>query len=141
MLSELALAAKGFWGYDQAFIESCRAELTFSADDVARGRFVVADLGGRVVGFYSVDGDPPAGELGNMWVRPGEIGAGLGRLMWQDAMAAAAAAGFEYLKIDADPNAEGFYAAMGAERIGETPSESIPGRMLPLMRVRVPAAV
>lgn len=141
MLSELALAAKGFWGYDQAFIESCRAELTFSADDVARGRFVVADLGGRVVGFYSVDGDPPAGELGNMWVRPGEIGAGLGRLMWQDAMATAAAAGFEYLKIDADPNAEGFYAAMGAERIGETPSESIPGRMLPLMRVRVPAAV
>jgi GNAT superfamily N-acetyltransferase len=139
MLSDLALAAKGYWGYDQAFIESCRAELAFSPDDVARRHFVVADLSGVVAGFYSVDGEPPAGELDNMWVRPSEIGTGLGRVMWQDAMAAAAAAGFAYLDIGAEPNAEGFYRTMGAERIGETPSGSVPGRMLPLMRVRVAA--
>lgn len=140
-LSDLALAAKGFWGYDQAFLESCRAELAFSPDDVVRRHIVVADLGGLVVGFYSVDGEPPVGELGNMWVRPSEIGTGLGRVMWQDAMIAAAAAGFKYLEISADPNAEGFYRKMGAERIGETPSGSVPGRMLPLMRARVPAAL
>ncbi len=108
MLSELALAAKEFWGYDQAFIESCRAELSFSPDDVARRHFVVADLGGMVARFYSLDGQPPTGDLGNMWVRPGEIGTGLGRVMWHDAMAAAAAAGFEYLEISAEPDAEGF---------------------------------
>jgi GNAT superfamily N-acetyltransferase len=141
MLSDLALAAKGFWGYDRAFIESCRAELTFSPDDVARRRFVVAELGGQVAGFYSVDGEPPVGELGNMWVRPSEIRTGLGQVMWQDAMEAASAAGFEYLEIGAEPNAEGFYRKMGAERIGETPSASIPGRMLPQMRVKVPAAL
>jgi hypothetical protein len=50
------------------------------------------------------------------------------------------AAGFEYLEIDAEPNAEGFYRKTGAQRIGETPSGSIPGRTLPLMRVRVPTA-
>jgi GNAT superfamily N-acetyltransferase len=138
MLSELALAAKGFWGYDQAFIESCRPELTFTPDDVALRHFVVADLDGQMAGFYSVDGQPPVGELGHMWVRPSEIGSGLGRIMWQDAWAAAAAAGYEYLEIAAEPNAEGFYRRMGAERVGETPSGSIPGRMLPLMRVRVP---
>lgn len=141
ILSDLALAAKGFWGYDQAFIESCRAELSFSPDEVARRHFVVADVGGLVAGFYSVDGEPPGGELGNMWVRPSEIGTGLGRVMWQDAMSTAVAAGFEYLEIGAEPNAEGFYRRMGAERIGETPSGSIPGRMLPLMRARVPAAL
>jgi GNAT superfamily N-acetyltransferase len=139
MLTELALAAKGFWGYDQAFLEACRAELTFTPDEVARRHFVVADRGGLVVGFYCVDGEPPVGELSHMWVRPSEIGTGLGRVMWQDAMAAAAAAGFEYLEIEAEPNAEGFYRKMGAERIAETPSGSITGRMLPLMRVRVPA--
>jgi GNAT superfamily N-acetyltransferase len=137
MLSELARAAKAFWGYDQAFIESCRAELTFSPEDVARRHLVVAELGGLVAGFYTLDGKPPAGELGNMWVTPSKIGTGLGRVMWHDAMAAAAAAGFEYLDIDAEPNAEGFYRKMGAQRIGETPSASIPGRMLPLMRARV----
>jgi hypothetical protein len=77
MLSDLAPAAKGFWGYGQAFIESCRDELTFSPDDVARRHFVVADLDGLVAGFYSVDGDPPVGELGNMWVTPSEIGTAL----------------------------------------------------------------
>lgn len=138
VLSDLALAAKGFWGYDRAFIELCRSELTFSPDDVACRRFVVAELGGLVVGFYSVDGDPPVGELGNMWIRPSKIGTGLGRAMWQDAMATATAAGFECLKIGAEPNAEGFYRKMGAERVGETPSGSIPGRTLPLMQVKVP---
>jgi GNAT superfamily N-acetyltransferase len=140
ILTDLALAAKAFWGYDQAFIQSCRAELTFSPHDVARRLIVVADRDGVVVGFYSIDGEPPDGELGNMWVTPGEIGTGLGRVLWQDAMATAAAAGFEHLAIEAEPNAEGFYRKMGAECIGETASGSIPGRMLPLMRVRVEAA-
>jgi GNAT superfamily N-acetyltransferase len=139
VLTELALAAKGFWGYDEDFLESCRPELTFSPDEVARRHFVVADLRGQVSGFYSIDGEPPAGELGNIWVRPNEIGTGIGRLMWEDALAAAAAAGFDQLEIAAEPNAEGFYRKMGAERIGETPSGSIPGRMLPLMRVKVAA--
>jgi GNAT superfamily N-acetyltransferase len=141
VLSEVALAAKGFWGYDQLFLESCRAELTFSPDEIARRHFVVADLDGLVVGFYSIDGEPPVGELRNLWVRPSEIGTGLGRLMWHNALAAAAAAGFDQLEIDAEPNAEGFYRKMGAERTGESPSGSIPGRMLPQMRVRVTAAV
>lgn len=35
--------------------------------------------------------------------------------------------------IGAEPNAVGFYRAMGAEHIAETPSASIPGRSLPLM--------
>jgi N-acetylglutamate synthase-like GNAT family acetyltransferase len=139
-LSDLALAAKGYWGYDQAFLETCRDELTFSPEEVVRRHFVVAELDGLVVGFYSVDGDPPVGELGNLWITPGKIGTGLGRVVWQDSMATAAAAGFEHLTIDAEPNAEGFYRKMGAERVGETPSGSIPGRMLPQLRVKVPAA-
>jgi GNAT superfamily N-acetyltransferase len=139
-LTELALAAKGFWGYDQAFLDSCRAELTFEPDDVARRRVVVAESGGVLVGFYSVDGEPPVGELGNMWITPDRIGTGLGRVLWRDAMATAAAAGFEHLAIEAEPKAEGFYRRMGAERVGESPSGSIPGRMLPLLRVSVPAA-
>lgn len=135
VLSELALAGKAHWGYDEAFLAAVRDELTFSQDDVAARRVVVAELDGAVIGFYSLDGEPPFGELGNMWIRPDRIGTGLGRTLWQDAMTAAAAAGFEHLDIDAEPHAEGFYLRMGAERIGETPSGSIPGRVLPQLRV------
>ena len=35
--------------------------------------------------------------------------------------------------LDADPHAVGFYEHMGAKVIGEAPSGSIPGRMLPRM--------
>lgn len=136
-LSNLALAAKAHWGYDEAFIEACRAELTFAPADVERRHIVVADVDGVVTGFYSVDGEPPVGELGNLWVRPDEIGTGLGRMLWDDALTTAAAAGFEYLDIDSEPFAEGFYLRMGAERVGEIASGSVPGRVLPQLRVKV----
>lgn len=48
-------------------------------------------------------------------------------------------AGIEYLDIVAEPNAEGLYLAMGAERIGQAASGSIRRRVPPLMRIRVPA--
>jgi hypothetical protein len=49
----------------------------------------------------------------------------------------AAAAGFGELAIGAEPNAEGFCRRMGAERVGEIPSGSIPGRTLPLLWVKL----
>lgn len=138
LLGALALRAKGHWGYDRAFLEACRAELTFEPERVAAGRMTVAESpAGRVVGFYSLQGEPPAGELGNLWVEPDIIGSGVGRRLWAHALQAAAAAGFTSLRIEADPFAEGFYLAMGAERTGGTPSGSIPGRTLPVLRVQI----
>ncbi|MFC0550512.1 GNAT family N-acetyltransferase [Planotetraspora thailandica] len=138
MLSELALRSKGHWGYDRAFLDACRAELTFPPERLRAGRVAVAESAGRVLGFYSLDGEPPSGELGNMWVDPDSIGSGVGRRLWHHVMQAARVAGFTVLRIEADPFAEGFYLAMGAERVGETPSGSIPGRVLPLLHVRIP---
>lgn len=138
LLTELALRSKGYWGYDQAFLDSCRAELTIAPDEVPGRCIVVAEAAGQILGFYSVDGHPPAGELGNMWVDPERIGTGVGHRLWQHAMTTARRAGFVTLRIGADPGAEGFYRAMGAQRIGVTPSGSIPGRMLPLLQIQVP---
>lgn len=132
-LSELAFAAKAHWPYDAAFLEAVRDELTFSPDEVVRRRFVVAEIDGEPAGFYNIDGEPP--ELANMWISPSRIGTGLGRVLWRHAMTAAAEAGIEQLHIDAEPFAEGFYLKMGAVRVGESPSGSIPGRVLPLLRV------
>src|SRR5215469_5983639 len=74
LLGELALRSKGYWGYDEDFLEACRPELTFRPADVAARRIVVAEGATGVFGFYSIDGEPPSGELGNMWVVPEQIG-------------------------------------------------------------------
>jgi GNAT superfamily N-acetyltransferase len=136
-LGDLALRSKAHWGYDRSFLDACRTELTFQPDELGAKRVVVAESAGRVLGFYSLDGEPPGGEIGNMWVEPDVIGTGLGRRLWHHAIQTAQTAGFTILRIGADPFAEGFYLAMGAKRVGETPSSSIPGRTLPLLEVRL----
>ena len=125
LLSELALRSKGYWDYDQVFLDSCRAELTIRPDEVPGRCIVVAEAAGQILGFYSVDGHPPVGELGNMWVEPEWIGTGVGRRL-QHAMTTAQKAGFVTLRIGADPGAEGFYRAMGAQRIAQRPLPPFP---------------
>ncbi|CAM3880991.1 GNAT family N-acetyltransferase [Kibdelosporangium persicum] len=137
-LGELALRSKAHWGYDRDFLDACRAELSFRLRDVVERGIVVAAEGDRLLGFYSVEGRAPEGELAHMWLEPSEIGKGLGKRLWRHAMESARAAGFTVLTIDAEPAAEGFYLAMGAVKVGETPSGSIPGRVLPRLRADLP---
>ncbi|MGY0024063.1 N-acetyltransferase family protein [Streptomyces sp. cg35] len=133
-LSALALRSKAHWGYDADFMAACVAELTLGADEVAERRTVVAeDRDGRVLGFATLEGRPPRGELGLMFVDPDAMGCGVGRLLFDQVRATARAAGFARFGWAADPNAVPFYEAMGGRRVGTIPSGSVPGRVLPLM--------
>lgn len=133
-ISALALRSKGHWGYSAEFLDACREELTYSAHDCASGNIVVAEQDGRVVGFYALDGRPPHGELAALFVDPAAIGQGVGAHLLRHALRSAVSRGFESLTLDSDPGAEPFYSHHGAVRIGEVPSGSIPGRMLPQLR-------
>ncbi|MER6990807.1 GNAT family N-acetyltransferase [Saccharopolyspora hirsuta] len=131
VLSELALRSKAHWGYDQEFLETCRAELTLRPQDLVDQRATVAQVGDRVAGFYTLAGQAPEGELACLFVEPDHIGSGVGTRLWQHAADTARALGFERFTIDSDPFAEDFYLKMGAVRTGATPSSSFPGRELP----------
>lgn len=135
LLSELALRSKGHWGYDAAFLESCREELTLG--EAAVRRTCVAEVGGAVVGFGTVEGAPPVGEIGMLFVDPVAIGQGVGRALLTHLVDLAAVAGFARLRIEADPYAEAFYLAQGAVRVGEIASGSVAGRVLPLLELDV----
>ncbi|SEO84987.1 GNAT family N-acetyltransferase [Actinacidiphila rubida] len=144
-LTALVLRSKAHWGYDEAFMAACRDELTLTAGEIAGRRTAVAEVPDpdgvfgafRVVGVVTVEGEPPRGAIGMMFVDPDAMGRGVGRLLYAHALRVAGDRGFSGLSIDADPNAEGFYRAMGAVTVGRTPSGSVPGRTLPLMEVRV----
>ncbi|MFG2965782.1 GNAT family N-acetyltransferase [Streptomyces sp. NPDC048288] len=129
-LSELALRSKAHWGYDVEFLASCRAELTLTDAELGIRRTTVAERAGGIVGFTTLEGDPPQGVLGMMFVDPRAIGRGIGRLLFTHAVETAQALGFTRFTIDADPNAEPFYEAMGGVPVGRVPSGSIPGRTL-----------
>src|SRR3954451_22200833 len=84
VLSDLAYRSKGYWGYDEAFLEACRDELRLSPHDVRNYRVAVAeDEQRRVVGFYALTGisDDDA-ELTFFFVDPDEMGTGVGRSLF-----------------------------------------------------------
>jgi GNAT superfamily N-acetyltransferase len=136
LLTELVLRSKAHWGYDEAFMAACRDELTLTPDQLVPGRtLVAADGDGTPLGFALLAGDAPVGELAMLFVEPSAIGQGIGGRLYRELLTLAREAGFTHLTIDADPQAADFYAAQGAVRTGETPSASIPGRVLPLFTV------
>lgn len=135
-LTALALRSKALWGYSRAFLDACKQALTYDAAYVATHRVYVVESDGRVMGFCSLErlSDTEL-ELGALFVEPGETGKGYGRVLVTRAIEEARALGASRLVIQGDPNARGFYLAMGATLAGESPSGSIAGRMIPLFHL------
>lgn len=137
LVSELAMRSKAHWGYSVEFLEAIREELTYSPHVCASGTLIVAERAGRVVGFYRLVEGVPETRLESLFVDPPAIGTGVGRALLKDALKAAEALGAQTVTLEADPNAESFYASFGFVRTGELPSASIPGRMLPHMTFHI----
>lgn len=138
VLSALGLRSKAYWGYDAEFLAACRDDLTLSADDIASSSVYVFDGGDAPLGYCRlVVQDDGVAELDALFVEPAAMGQGVGRSLWQHAVATAATLGCSELVWQSDPQAEGFYLAMGAQRAGESESTVTPGRMLPLMRFQL----
>ncbi|MFU8814701.1 MAG: GNAT family N-acetyltransferase [Pseudomonadales bacterium] len=140
-LSELAFRAKAHWGYSDAFMAACRAELTVAPEAVSAGGHQVIEDGDRACGFYALRRvSPTAMELEALFVDPPRIGEGFGRALLEHALESCAAAGIERLVIQADPHSVEFYQRAGAVEIAERASGSIAGRMLPLLEIRIKTA-
>jgi GNAT superfamily N-acetyltransferase len=135
-LTELALRSKAHWGYDRAFLDSARADLTIDRDTIRSARVAVLERAGCTIGFCGLLGAPPRGMLEWMFLEPEAIGGGYGRLMWEHAIELARVAGFDELLIESDRFAEPFYLAMGATRVGVAPSP-VDGAHLPILKINV----
>ena len=137
-LSRVAFAAKGRWGYPARWMERWREGLTISPEFVGQKEVYAAFVEGEPLGFYALVGEGPKIELEHLWVLPERMGLGLGRALFNHALGRAATLDAEVLRIEADPNAEGFYRRMGARRVGEIIYE-LDGRerVLPLLAVEV----
>ncbi|MFK7957951.1 MAG: GNAT family N-acetyltransferase [Lysobacterales bacterium] len=134
-LTEMALRSKASWGYDAAFMASCRAEMTVTPESISasEGRIVVALCGDQIQGYFDlVPVNSDACDLEAMFVDPDCMGEGVGTRLMEHALAMAKREGFRKMQIQADPFAEGFYQRFGATKVGELESGSIPGRFLPL---------
>jgi GNAT superfamily N-acetyltransferase len=139
-LTALCIRSKAHWGYDAVFMRQAEAALTISNAMIEAGRVLVAESeDGRILGVAAVEKVGGAGQfdLALIFVEPPAICAGIGRSLFAAAVRIAAVEGGKCLSILADPFAEAFYKKLGAVRIGEAPSDAIPGRRLPLLEYRI----
>ncbi len=136
-LSDLCRRSKAVWGYDQAFLDACADELNITYDDLLSKDVKVALQGDHIIGVASLELDGDEAELGTLFIDPEWMGCGAGRVLLDWACTTARGYGVKRLTIDSDPNAEGFYARMGARKVGWAPSHSLPGRMLPMMQMEL----
>ena len=137
VLSELAFRSKAHWGYDAEFLARCRDDLAVSPEGFTTSPVFIDEDADGIAGFYRLLPDGEVAELDSLFVDPRAIGTGVGRRLWEHAVATAAELGCTELVFQSDPHAEGFYLAMGATRDGESESTVMPGRMLPFMRYHI----
>lgn len=136
-LSDLCFRSKAVWGYDAAFMDACRDELTFDQHELQSTSIAVAEFGDNAIGVAQVKVVGSEAELLKLFVEPTALCKGIGRALLNWAIETSKAKGAVRLTIDADPDAVPFYRRMGARDAGEAPSCSIPGRMLPRLTIKL----
>jgi len=134
-LSELCLRSKAVWGYDDAFMTACRAELTLHPEELRSTSLQLAVRDSTVIGLTQVKVTDTDADLLKLFVEPALLRSGVGRLLFEWATARARGLGAVRMMIEADPGAVPFYERMGARHAGFAPSQSILGRMLPCMQM------
>jgi GNAT superfamily N-acetyltransferase len=93
----------------------------------------VIEEDGEPAGFYFLSIEGKQAELELLYVSPIAMGKGYGKVLFQTAERLAVEHGCFCLRIEADPNAVGFYKRMGARQTGWARSEVDDVRELPLM--------
>jgi ribosomal protein S18 acetylase RimI-like enzyme len=137
-LTQIALAAKAYWGYPEPWMEQWKSQLTFTSNYVEENESWVAEIKGAPVAFYTLLEKDGNAWIENLWVDPRSIGKGLGKKLFLHALELSRQRGFKTLRLEAEPNALGFYKKLGMKKTGERTYE-IDGilRILPLMEMNL----
>lgn len=136
-VNALCFRSKAVWGYDEAFMEACRNEISIKPVEIETTDITVIEVNGKIVGMAQVRIDGEVAELNKLFVDPSVLKSGIGRRLFGWCMERARAHGRRLMELDADPFAAPFYRKMGMNEIGRSPSGSIPGRFLPRLSIDI----
>ena len=136
-LSDLCFRSKAIWGYDEEFMEACRGELSLEPRDLELTSIAVAEHGGKPIGVTQLKVADDEADLLKLFVEPSALRSGTGKALLAWATDVAKKLGATRLTIEADPDAAPFYRRMGAYDVGQAPSGSVPGRMLPKLAMNL----
>jgi len=132
-LNRISLASKRHWGYPEEWISMWMDDLTLVENDLSDSSVIVLEVKTIVKGFCSIKTNNDHYEVLHLWLLPELIGQGLGKALLRNSLEQVVIKDWPII-VEADPNAEAFYARQGFITYGK--KESFPeGRYLPLMKM------
>ena len=137
-LTQIAIAAKRYWNYPEAWIQFWIPQLTISAEYILSNEVWMMVEKEKPMAFYALSQNEEGYELGHLWVLPEYIGRGIGKQLFDHALERCKLLNIPVLKIYADPNAQAFYEKMGAKKVSEHHSDLFgEDRVLPIMEIKL----
>src|SRR5688500_11378296 len=109
-LSDLAVRAKGHWGYSPEWLRQWSADLTLTGDYLSAHPAFVAVDGETQVGLCVLELRGDEASLEHVWIAPEYQRRGVGRALVERALETAARSGVRRIEVLSDPFAELFYA-------------------------------
>lgn len=136
ILSDIAYSAKAHWGYPDHWMEIWKPQFDFPPSYFENTESWVAEIDGEPIAFYTIEEKNNKAWIENFWVHPEHMGKGVGKQLFMDAITRSRQKGHLILRLESDPNAQGFYEHMGMYKVGESsyPIEGQP-RTLPVMEL------
>lgn len=146
-LTALSFASKRYWRYPDSFFEIWQDELTITREYLAANRVYVAVENKSIIGYFSVVEIKRSFFassvyihkgfwLEHLYIKPDHIRTGIGTKLILFARELCREEGIGGLFLFADPHSRGFYEKIGAEYVGESPS-NIPNRTVCLFRLHL----
>ena len=135
-LREIAVAAKGHWGYEQERVTRWAAGLDLSPSRLRESEVWVVEADTHAVAWAAFAQRDDVVWLDDLWVDPAWIGRGAGSRLFRHVLERAGQLGAARVEWEAEPNAVGFYERMGGQHLRDSePSEW--GRVLPLLGIEL----
>ncbi|MFZ1042085.1 MAG: GNAT family N-acetyltransferase [Anaerolineales bacterium] len=138
VLTQIAIAAKGHWGYPERWMQIWTPELTFDSGYFEKNESWTAGVENHPVGFHTLLEKDGIAWLENLWVIPSQMRHGDGNALFKHALHLSKQRGYHVLRLESDPNAVGFYEEMGVYKIDQRDydMEGTP-RILPMMELKL----
>jgi len=136
-LTELTIRSKSYWNYSQKQIEAWRSELTVTDAYIFEKSVYKLTKNNTIIAYFSYfELSKSSVKLESLFVEPEYIGQGIGKQLMEDLINRIKNLAYKNVLLDADPNAENFYAKLGFKVIGKRET-SIKNRYLPIMEKQI----
>tara|TARA_R110000796_G_scaffold252645_2_gene390223 strand:- start:85298 stop:85765 length:468 start_codon:yes stop_codon:yes gene_type:complete len=132
-LNRISFASKQHWGYPEEWMELWKKDMLLTETDFKVQHIYKLVLENKIIGFCAIQESTEVYDVTNLWVEPMYIGNGFGKLLLSFCIKKVVLNN-KPIVVEADPNAEAFYASQGFTTYAQ--KESLPkGRFLPLMKM------